>query len=92
MGVMLKENNVSGESIPPGPLGLLKCTHELSFTNKTYHELLKEEISAPPEDPVLSTWNNDVVQGLKDETEQVRKMFYGDTIQGLQPEYYRMCW
>ncbi|KAK2735818.1 hypothetical protein FQN57_001095 [Myotisia sp. PD_48] len=81
-----------GESIPPGQSGLVKCTYELSFTNKGLYKLLDEEISCPPEDPILSTWNHEVSQRLKDEVHLVKEMFYGNHVTGLRPERYRMCW
>ncbi|KAF3480946.1 sarcosine oxidase [Arthroderma uncinatum] len=81
-----------GESIPPGKAGLLKCTHELSFTNTVYHGGLGDNISIPPEDPLHSTWSHDVPSQLKIETERVRAMLYGKYLTSLVPEFYRMCW
>jgi sarcosine oxidase/L-pipecolate oxidase len=81
-----------GESIPPGPLGLVKCTNELSFTHKIYHEASKQTISIPPKRVTQSTWSQDVPQGLKNEVEIVRGNIYGGWIEGLKPEHYRMCW
>lgn len=87
-----KLTSLQGESIPPGPLGLVKCTHELSFTNNIFHEASQQTISAPPERTTQSTWSQDVPQGLKDETLTVRNQLYGKWTKGLEAEYFRMCW
>ncbi|KAF3898425.1 L-pipecolate oxidase [Trichophyton interdigitale] len=81
-----------GESIPPGKTRLLKCTHELSFTNMLYHNDSHRRISAPPEDPTSSTWTLDVPAQLKNEVKYVKDMLYGEHIGGLVPEFHRMCW
>ncbi|KAK2831936.1 hypothetical protein FQN49_007021 [Arthroderma sp. PD_2] len=81
-----------GESIPPGTTGLLKCTHELSFTNMVYHNGLGEDISIPPEGPLWSTWSSAVPSQLKKETKRVMDMLYGNRLTGLVPEFHRMCW
>ena len=81
-----------GETIPVGPLGLVKCTHELSFTYNVYHEASNQTLSNPPKPPSQRSWSQDVPQGLKDETHVVRNNIYGSWIQRMEPEYYRMCW
>ncbi|KAM5485554.1 hypothetical protein McanMca71_006280 [Microsporum canis] len=81
-----------GESIPPSSAGLLKCTHELSFTNMVHHDRLHRQISTPPEDPLYSTWTHDVPSQLKNEVQSVKNMLYGQHVGNLIPEFYRMCW
>ncbi|PMD59865.1 uncharacterized protein K444DRAFT_663477 [Hyaloscypha bicolor E] len=81
-----------GESIPPGELGLVKCTHKLSFTHKVYHEASKQTISVPPKRVTQSTWSQDVPEGLKNEVEILRGKIYGSWIESLKPEYNRMYW
>jgi sarcosine oxidase/L-pipecolate oxidase len=80
------------ESIPPGTKGLCKCTHELSFTNYTYHEPSKQKMSIPPKAVSRKTWSQDIPDGLRDETQAIAKKIYGSWIEGLVPETYRMCW
>jgi sarcosine oxidase/L-pipecolate oxidase len=83
---------VQAESIPPGTKGLCKCTHELSFTNYTYHEASNQKISVPPKVASRKTWSHDLPEGLKEETQEVGKKLYGSWIEGMEPETYRMCW
>ncbi|EFR05450.1 sarcosine oxidase [Nannizzia gypsea CBS 118893] len=81
-----------GESIPPGSAGLLKCTHELSFTNMVHHDNLHRRISTPPDGPASSTWTPHVPSQLKNEVKNVKDMLYGEHVGSLVPEFYRMCW
>lgn len=81
-----------GESIPPGPLGLVKCTHERSFANKSQHASSKLTFSMVPRRTQEMTWSHEVPQGLKDEVKISKNKIYGNWIKGLEPEYYRMCW
>ncbi|KAI1374400.1 sarcosine oxidase [Hypoxylon crocopeplum] len=85
------------ECIPPGSpngLDLAKCTHEFPYTHKTYHEASGQEISVPP---LLShaermTWTLDLPEALKANSARVRDMFFGDSVRGMKPETYRLCW
>lgn len=81
-----------GESIPAGPAGLVKCTHELSFTNKIYHKRSRQWISVPPRRKSQMMWSQDIPQGLKYEVMKVRDMIYGGWLENLEPVSYRMCW
>ncbi|KAI8965334.1 sarcosine oxidase [Daldinia sp. FL1419] len=84
------------ECIPPGSHSgpdLAKCTHEFPYTRNTYHKASKQEISVPP----LSkrdrmTWTRDLPDGLETRSAQVRDMFFGNSVQGMTPESYRLCW
>jgi sarcosine oxidase/L-pipecolate oxidase len=80
------------ESIPPGPKGLCKCTHELSFTNYIFHEASNQKMSVPPKAMSRKTWSQDIPSGLKEETQAIARKVYGDWVKDLEPECYRMCW
>lgn len=84
--------HTEGESIPPTAENRLKFNYEASFTNKSYHESSRQTLSIPPRRTSRSTWSQDVPQGLKDEIKTVVKHTYGDWIEGLEIESYRMCW
>ncbi|PGH15719.1 hypothetical protein AJ80_05427 [Polytolypa hystricis UAMH7299] len=83
--------HTEGESIPPTADRRLKFNYERSFTNYEPHKS-GQEISVPPSQNPDTAWNQDVPQGLKDEIHTVVKHTYGDWIQGLKIENYRMCW
>ncbi|QDS70773.1 hypothetical protein FKW77_003975 [Venturia effusa] len=83
---------IAGESIPPGPKRLCKCTHELSFKNDTFHEASKTTISIPPKAASQKVWSQALPVGLKEETHKIAKKMYGSYVEGLEPETYRMCW
>ncbi|KFY34676.1 hypothetical protein V494_06557 [Pseudogymnoascus sp. VKM F-4513 (FW-928)] len=84
--------NYPSESIPAGPRGLVKCTHERSFTNISQHSSSKQTFSMIPRRTQQMTWSQEVPQGLKDEVKISKNKIYGNWIEGLEPEYYRMCW
>ncbi|KFY16396.1 hypothetical protein V492_01381 [Pseudogymnoascus sp. VKM F-4246] len=84
--------NYPSESIPAGPQGLVKCTHERSFTNISQHSSSKQTFSMIPRRTQQMTWSQEVPQGLKDEMKISKNKIYGNWIEGLEPEYYRMCW
>ncbi|KAI0378918.1 sarcosine oxidase [Hypomontagnella monticulosa] len=85
-----------GECIPPGsPDGpdLAKCTHEFPYIRKVYHEASKQEISVPPlSQTERMTWTRDLPDSLTANSAGVRDMFFGDSVQGMTPELYRLCW
>ncbi|KUJ13036.1 sarcosine oxidase [Mollisia scopiformis] len=80
------------ESIPPGPLGLVKCTHERSFTNVSYHSSSKQTFSMVPRRTQQMTWSQEVPRGLKGEVGISRVKIYGNWVKDVEPEFYRMCW
>lgn len=80
------------ECIPPGDKGLVKCTHERSFSHHVFHEPSRTHISVPPSQTTRDTWTDHVPQGLKDEITAVRSKLFGAWVQGLEPHAYRMCW
>ncbi|KAL3418709.1 FAD dependent oxidoreductase [Phlyctema vagabunda] len=84
--------NYPSESISPGPLGLVKCTHERSFTNLSQHAASKQTFSMVPHRTQQIIWGQEVPQGLKNEMKISKNRIYGNWIKGLEPEYYRMCW
>jgi len=85
-------DHTEGESIPPTPGKMLKFNYEKSFTNNEHHAKSGQTLSVPPERHDQSTWSQAVPQGLKDEISTVVKHIYGDWIEGLKIEDYRMCW
>lgn len=82
----------TAECIPPGEKGLIKCTHELSFSHKVLHKPSNTHISVPPSQTTRNTWPNDVPQGLKDEMAAVIAKLFGSWVQNFEPYTYRMCW
>ncbi|KAI1656413.1 sarcosine oxidase [Daldinia decipiens] len=84
------------ECIPPGNLGgpdLAKCTHEFPYTRNAYNEPSKQEISVPPlPKSDRMTWTRDLPDALKANSANVRNMFFGNSVQGMTPESYRLCW
>ncbi|KAI5866133.1 sarcosine oxidase [Durotheca rogersii] len=86
------------ESIPPGsPHGpeLAKCTHEFPYTHNRYHEGARQEISVPPltTNPALMMWTRDLLpDALRANSAAVRDLLFGDAVQGMTPEAYRLCW
>lgn len=83
---------ISGECIPPTKENRLKFNLEVTFTNKSYHEVSKQTISAPPKPTAENAWGQAVPQSLKDEMGTVVKNTYGAWVKGLEIESYRMCW
>jgi hypothetical protein len=71
--------------------GYIKLNHELSFTNLETHRLSGEVFSIPPVSSNHCQWTKDVPQVLKDEALKVLHNIYGRA-EGLEPEYYRLCW
>ncbi|EDN10494.1 sarcosine oxidase [Histoplasma capsulatum] len=80
------------ECIPQSEPGLIKCTHERSFTHKVFHEASKQDISVPPPRVTQQTFSQDVPQGLKDEAMAARDKLFGNWINNMEPKQYRMCW
>ncbi|KAI4871175.1 FAD dependent oxidoreductase [Hypoxylon rubiginosum] len=84
------------ECIPPGETstrGLAKCTHKFPYTRKTYHEPSRQEISVPLlSRPERMTWTMDLPDALTANSASVRDMFFGDSVKGMVPEAYRLCW
>ncbi|KAK2797394.1 hypothetical protein FQN50_009195 [Emmonsiellopsis sp. PD_5] len=80
------------ECIPRSGPGLVKCTHERSFTHKVFHETSNQQISVPPSRITQQTWSQDVPYGLKDEVKAVRDKLFGNWVDNMEPEEYRMCW
>ncbi|KAI1121791.1 sarcosine oxidase [Nemania abortiva] len=84
--------HTEGESIPPTEDGKLKFNYEVSFTNKLLHQPSGKVISAPPRELSRCTWSQDVPEELKDEVGIVMRHTYGDWVNDLQVEGFRMCW
>ncbi|KAI1387908.1 sarcosine oxidase [Hypoxylon trugodes] len=84
------------ECIPPGSPGALdlaKCTHELPYTRKVYHEPTKQDISVPPlSQAERMKWTTDLPDALKANSAGARNKLFGDHITGMAPEIYRLCW
>ncbi|KAI1768637.1 sarcosine oxidase [Hypoxylon sp. FL1150] len=84
------------ECIPPGDShtrDLAKCTHEFPYTHMKYHEPSKQEISVPPlSTAARMTWTTDLPDALTANSKAVRDMFFGDAVQGMKPESFRLCW
>ncbi|KAI1474869.1 sarcosine oxidase [Daldinia eschscholtzii] len=84
------------ECIPPGTSSgtdLAKCTHEFPYTRNVYNEATKQEISVPPlSHSDRMTWTRDLPDALKANSSKVRDMFFGDSVQGMTPDSYRLCW
>ncbi|KAK2743573.1 hypothetical protein FQN55_007171 [Onygenales sp. PD_40] len=80
------------ECIPKSGPGFVKCTQERSFTHKVFHKTSKQEISVPPSRVTQQTWSQDVPYGLQDEAKAVRDKLFGNWIDNMEPEEYRMCW
>ncbi|KAK5453475.1 hypothetical protein LTS15_006660 [Exophiala xenobiotica] len=81
-----------GESIPPVNGRTLKFNNETSFTCNTTHEASGQTISIPPPQVSQSTWTQDVPRTLKSEAQTVMRHTYGEHLQELKAEEYRMCW
>lgn len=71
---------------------MLNFNYEVSFTNKELHAKFKQTLSTPPVRLDQNTWSQAVSQGLKDEVDPVVKHVFGDWIEGIKIENYRMCW
>ncbi|KAI0104519.1 sarcosine oxidase [Daldinia grandis] len=84
------------ECIPPGSFGgpdLAKCTHEFPYTRNAHHEASKQEISVPPlSKSDRMTWTRDLPDALEANSARVRDMFFGNSVLGMTPESYRLCW
>ncbi|KAK2780793.1 hypothetical protein FQN52_002054 [Onygenales sp. PD_12] len=80
------------ECIPKSGPGFVKCTQERSFTHKVFHKTSKQEISVPPSRVTQQTWSQDVPYGLQDEAKAVRDKLFGNWIDNMEPEEYRMRW
>lgn len=76
----------------PTHKGFLKFNSDNSFTNLTYHDGLKREISVPPPRLSQMTFGEDVPESLKKDVQRVVENTYGKNIRGLKIESYRMCW
>lgn len=70
----------------------MKFNYQVSFTNNEFHAPSGQTISMPPLSESGSAWTQDVPEGLKDEIQTVVKHTYGDWIEGLEIENYRICW
>ncbi|KAI1336075.1 sarcosine oxidase [Xylariaceae sp. FL0016] len=83
------------ECIPLGSSSepdLVKCTHEFPYTNKTFHGPSKQEISVPPPKMSQKTWSQDLPDSLKVNSAKVKDVLFKDSIYGMLPESYRLCW
>jgi hypothetical protein len=85
---------MTAESIPLGPGGYVKLTHEVAFTNYEKHPASGQTISVPmlPEPDSDFPWGTDVPQRLRDEIKEVGRKIYGSHIPSLSPSVYRLCW
>ncbi|KAF2456601.1 sarcosine oxidase [Lineolata rhizophorae] len=82
-----------GESISLASNGILKFNCDLSFTNMGYHVASGQLMSIPPEGIGQGLWNpSNFPQALKDRCKQVLANLYGEMVDGVEIEAYRMCW
>ncbi|KAI8625004.1 sarcosine oxidase [Xylariaceae sp. FL1651] len=87
--------DVPAECIPPGSssgLGLIKITHQFVYTHKVHHEASNQEISIPPIQAQYSAWSQDVPITLKEKAVRAQHMWFNNSIKGMKPVAYRLCW
>ncbi|KAH8599191.1 sarcosine oxidase [Bisporella sp. PMI_857] len=85
-------DHTQGELIPPTRGNVLKFNFEGSFTNLEEHDMTGKIVSIPPKPLDQHTWGQSVPQGLKDDIQNVVKSVFGNWIEGIRIEDYRMCW
>ncbi|XWW98596.1 hypothetical protein V2A60_006596 [Cordyceps javanica] len=84
---------VKGEGMSILADGTIKFNCDMCFTNFQNFPATGKRMSLPPSDPAYSTWTGpDFVDFFKQRAQQTYRGLYGDEVEGVDIEAYRICW